>query len=365
MTENAPSETATVVGPPQARAAIGAWLLACAALVVAVTVLGGVTRLTHSGLSIVTWEPISGVLPPMSEEGWQEEFAHYQQFPEYKLINIGMDLAGFKSIYWFEYSHRMAARLVGIAFALPFVYFVVRGWLRRRFAWQLFGILLLGGAQGALGWLMVTSGLADRPDVSHYRLTSHLGLAMVLYVVLIWQALRVLAPAVARRAAVVRAPSGFRRAALGAVGVVFLLVLSGGMVAGLDAGFAYNTFPKMNGEWVPAAIFEGWALDNIAAVQFAHRWLAVLVVALLVMLWVRAIRERLPMRAMWAFHGLAAAVLIQGLIGVLTLLYVVPVPLASAHQSAALAVLGLATAGAYLAGATSLRSAPAAAAAPK
>lgn len=349
--------TVARTAPDSTRGQIAAWLLFCAALVLAITVLGGVTRLTHSGLSMVTWEPLAGVLPPLSQEAWEAEFAHYQQFPEYQRLNRGMDLAGFKSIFWFEYAHRLLARFIGIAYLVPFLFFLLLRRVERGFAWKLFGLLILGGMQGVLGWLMVASGLVDRPDVSHYRLTAHLGLAVLIFVVMIWLAFRVLVPQ-ALGGIGEPAPRRFRRAALTAIGAVYVLILSGGLVAGLDAGFAYNTFPTMDGRWFPAGLFTEHPFESIASVQFLHRWLGVLVAAFLIFLWGRALDVGLPMGAMWAFHAVLATMAAGGLLGILTLVNAVPVPLAALHQGAALVVLAAVVAAAYLAGMSRLAPGP-------
>ena len=167
---------------------IGLWLLVIAGMVFAMVVLGGVTRLTESGLSMVEWRPVTGWLPPLTQEAWEQAFAAYQKFPEYHKVNAGMTLAAFKGIYWLEYLHRLWGRLIGLAFALPFLLFLAKGWINRRLGWKLFGVFVLGGLQGVLGWYMVKSGLIDRPDVSQYRLVAHLGLALLIYGYLLWLA---------------------------------------------------------------------------------------------------------------------------------------------------------------------------------
>src|SRR5687767_12934217 len=253
------------------RRAVAAWLLVCAALVFLIVVVGGVTRLTRSGLSIVEWQPLIGALPPLSEAHWQELFAKYRTTPEFRLVNFDMTLEGFKRIFWWEYAHRLLGRLIGVVFLLPFVWFLVRGRLERTLAWKLAGVFALGALQGALGWYMVKSGLVDDPRVSHFRLTAHLGVALAIFAALLWIALDLLpgenrvpgSPSVARAAACVAA-------------VVFVMALSGAMVAGLRAGSAYNTFPLMNGHLIPPEILmlEPWwknFLYNMATVQFVHR----------------------------------------------------------------------------------------------
>ena len=224
--------------------AVAAWLLVCCALVFAIVVVGGVTRLTHSGLSIVEWQPIVGALPPLDEPGWQETFGKYKQTPEYRLVNPGMSLGGFKSIFWWEYVHRLLGRLTGAVFFLPLLWFALRGKVPRALAWKLAAVLALGASQGALGWYMVQSGLVDDPRVSQYRLTAHLGIAFLIYAAMLWIAFDLLFS---------RAGSDFhrlRRFAFALAALIFAMVLSGGLVAGIRAGLAYNTFPLMNGRLV-------------------------------------------------------------------------------------------------------------------
>ncbi|NQV82151.1 MAG: COX15/CtaA family protein, partial [Alphaproteobacteria bacterium] len=238
-------------GLNRASEPIGWWLLGVCGLIFAMVVLGGVTRLTDSGLSIVDWRPLMGVLPPLDDETWRALFERYQAYPEYQKINVGMSLAGFKSIFWFEYAHRALGRIIGVAFLVPFLFFAFTGRVERALVPRMVSLFVLGALQGLLGWFMVKSGLVDRPDVSQYRLTAHLGLAVLIYGVMLWTALSVLAPV----------PVAPNRAALRKVlrllvPWVFLVVLSGGFVAGTDAGFAYNTFPLMDGRFVPLGLFD-------------------------------------------------------------------------------------------------------------
>lgn len=325
---------------PASQRAVALWLLIVAALIFAMVVLGGVTRLTHSGLSMVEWRPLTGWLPPFGEAAWQAEFEHYKQYPEYQKINLGMALAEFKGIFRFEYAHRVLGRLIGIAFALPFLYFLLRRRLEPGLTPKLVVMLVLGGLQGLLGWYMVMSGLVDRPDVSQYRLTAHLGLAVVVYGYILWTALGLLfAPE--------GAPAGLRRAMFLVATLVFLVMLSGGLVAGLDAGFSYNTFPLMNGDWVAAEAFseEPWLRDlfeNRASVQFEHRLLALVAALAVAALWIAARPARLGRRAGLAVHALLAALVAQVTLGVLTLIYVVPVALAAAHQAGAMVLISVA-----------------------
>ena len=308
------------------RNPVGLWLLCVAALVAAMVLLGGATRMTDSGLSIVEWKPVTGALPPLSAADWQAEFDKYRQFPEYRKINRGMSLGEFKRIYWFEWAHRQLGRLIGAAFLLPFLWFLARGRIDRAQGFRLAGVFALGALQGAVGWWMVTSGLVDRPDVSHLRLATHLGLAFLLFGALLWEAWRLLAPQA--RAA------GPRALAALLVVAVFAQILLGALVAGLDAGLAYNTFPTMNGAWLPDDLARpGPWWDNPTAVQFAHRLGAFAVAALCLFAWARA-----PA----LFGPVAAVVAAQFALGVLTLLHQVPLSLGLLHQAGALALLAAA-----------------------
>jgi cytochrome c oxidase assembly protein subunit 15 len=312
------------------RRIVAAWLLLCAAMVFAIVVVGGITRLTRSGLSIVEWQPLIGIVPPLSEAAWHELFAKYQLTPEYKLVNAGMDLDGFKRIFWWEYIHRVIARLIGLVFLLPLLVFQAKRMLDRPLAWKLWGIFALGALQGAMGWIMVKSGLIDDPKVSPVRLTVHLGLALAIFSAELWIALGLLAP----RA--VRAP----RLAAALPWIVFAMALSGGMVAGLRAGYAYNTFPLMNGHVVPPEILmlEPWwknFLTNMATVQFVHRGFFWLLAVLVPLLWWRRRRET-------SAHLLLAAFALQATLGIATLLSGVPVGLGSAHQGGAVVFLAAA-----------------------
>src|ERR1700676_235407 len=258
MTSSTPGGVAAASDQPAAAAAGGAprviatWLLVCCALVFALIVVDRVTRLTHSGLSITEWQPIVGTLPPLSESQWNEAFAKYQVTPEYLQVNRGMSIDAFKGIFWVEYIHRLLGRLVGFAFIVPLLWFVARGKFPSSpgLAPMLFGIFLLGAAQGALGWYMVQSGLVDDPRVSQLRLTAHLGLACLFFAAMFCPALPLLRPAGSADA---RTRPLFR-SAVSLAALIFVMALSGGLVAGIRAGFAYNTFPLMNGHVVPPEI---------------------------------------------------------------------------------------------------------------
>ena len=322
---------------------IAAWLFVCCLMVYAMVILGGVTRLTGSGLSMVEWDPIFGILPPLDQSSWDETFKLYQQSPEYQKINIGMDLAGFKQIYWFEYSHRVLGRTIGTVFLLPFLFFLVKGWIQRPLVPKLLMMFVLGGLQGLLGWYMVKSGLVDNPHVSQYRLTAHLGLAILIYAYMFYVALDLWLGN--RRAASVS--GGLQRATALLTGLVFVTILSGGFVAGLKAGYAYNTFPLMDGHWIPEVIFVQTPLwrnffENIATVQFNHRLLATLVFFSVIALWLAARRHSLSAAVTTGLHLMLAAVLLQVGLGISTLLLHVPVALAATHQAGALLVLTIA-----------------------
>jgi len=327
--------------------AVAAWLLVCCALIFAMVVLGGVTRLTRSGLSIVEWQPIVGAIPPLSEGEWEEAFAKYRQTPEYQQVNVGMSLEAFKGIFWIEYFHRLLGRLTGLVFLLPLIYFLVRRRLAPGLPLKLAGIFLLGALQGFMGWYMVASGLVDDPRVSHYRLTAHLALAFAIYGAILWVALGLLSPR----------PAGewnggsrrLRRFAWGITAVVFLIMVTGGFVAGIRAGFAYNTFPLMNGHLVPPEIFmiDPWwknFFNNMATVQFNHRLIAWVLAFAAPALWVMAVRGAAPPQVKLLAHLLLAALAVQIALGIATLVLVVPVALAAAHQGGALAVFTVALA---------------------
>jgi heme a synthase len=322
---------------PSDRRQVARWLLVCCLLLFAMVVVGGITRLTHSGLSMVEWQPVIGTIPPLSDADWQALFRKYQQTPEFRLRNFDMGVDEFKGIFWWEYFHRLLGRLIGVAFLLPLVYFLWNGKARGPLAWKLIGILSLGALQGAMGWYMVKSGLIDEPRVSHLRLTAHLGLAFLIFAAQFWVALDLLAPD--RLPA--RASRALRWFASGLVALVFLMVLSGGLVAGLRAGFAYNTFPLMHGHVIPPELFliEPWYanfVDNMATVQFDHRLVAWSLLGLIPLLWWGVLRAKVSAAATTAAHLMLAALALQFTLGVATLLLAVPVVLGAAHQAGAL-----------------------------
>lgn len=321
-----------------ASRAVGRWLAVWAVMVLLTVVVGGVTRLTESGLSITEWKPVSGVLPPLNEAEWEAAFAKYRQIPEYQQINRGMDLAGFKRIFLVEYIHRLWARVVGVAFLFPFLVFLVRRRIPADLVPRLWGLLVLLGAQGFMGWYMVQSGLTERTDVSQYRLAAHLGLALVIFMITVWTAADLLDREGRRRW---RHPAS--RGALAFAGLVFLTALAGAFVAGLDAGKAWNTFPLMGGRIIPPGYgqMSPWYLnlfEHLPAVQFNHRLLGLITVG--AALWLgwrgRAAGHR------WTGWMALMAVAQVGL-GIATLLLIVPIGLAALHQAGAVVLLALAT----------------------
>jgi heme a synthase len=325
------------------RVQVAAWLFALCALLFVMIVVGGITRLTRSGLSIVEWQPLVGALPPLNEAQWQELFAKYRLTPEYKQVNFGMSLEDFKRIFWWEYIHRLLGRLLGLAFLLPYLWFLLRKRLDRGSAWRLGFVFLLGAAQGAMGWYMVMSGLVDDPRVSHYRLTAHLGLAFAIFAAMFWIALDMLRP----RADPGWGRSALSRSALALVALVFVMILSGGLVAGIRAGYAYNTFPLMNGHFVPPEIFmiEPWHrnfFDNMATVQFDHRLMAWILMIVVPLLWWAGRRSVVPGNARLASTLLLGALALQVGLGISTLLLRVPVGLGAAHQGGAVVVFAAA-----------------------
>lgn len=323
--------------------AVAVWLYVCAFLVFSMVVVGGVTRLTRSGLSIVDWRPITGWLPPLDEAAWQAEFEKYQQFPEFQKINRQMSREEFKSIFLMEYAHRLLGRVIGLVYLFGFLWFLMRRALSRRLMLVLLGLFLLGGLQGLLGWFMVKSGLVSEPRVSQYRLAAHLMAAVALYIALLqvghrlWTAGRTAAGG----------PTGVRGLRRGVgilVGLVLLMIASGAFVAGTRAGHAYNTFPMMGDRWVPEGLFAlapGWKnlFENMVTIQFTHRVLAVVIGLYVLRLWWVGIRSEACRPVRNRFHLLLLALLLQWTLGVITLLLVVPVPLGAAHQAGALLLL--------------------------
>jgi cytochrome c oxidase assembly protein subunit 15 len=325
------------------RPVVRLWLYAVAALMVLTLVVGGATRLTESGLSIVEWKPVTGIFPPVSADAWRAEFAKYRQIPQYRELNRGMSLDAFKTIYWWEWSHRLLARLVGAAFLLPFLLFLWRGWIEPRLRIRLWALFGAGAFLGGVGWWMVSSGLAGRVSVSQYRLAFHLTLACAIFAAILWTASGLTGRATDA------VPRRLRMTAVGLMFMVLLQIYLGALVAGLDAGLTFNTWPLIDGAIVPAANrlwFESplWLnlFENALTVQFNHRmvaytlWLAALLHAADV---VRAKRVGAPLNGALA---LAGAVTIQAGIGIVTLLHQAPLLLALLHQATAIVVLAIA-----------------------
>jgi len=320
--------------------AVATWLLAVAAMIFAMVIIGGITRLTESGLSITEWKPVSGVIPPLDDAAWQREFDLYKQIPEFQKLRPDMTLAEFKGIFWWEYVHRLWGRLIGVAFALPGLWLLWRRQIRPELRLRLAGLFLLGGLQGALGWFMVESGLSQRTDVSQYRLVAHLLFALLIYALMLWTALSLLSPAPRLLPGAAR----LRRHAILLLLLIVGMLTTGGFTAGLDGGKIYNSFPLMGGELVPGevlALHPAWVnpFENPVTAQFIHRWLAVLVAAVSLGLWLR--RFHLPPEARLPLDLVFAMTALQVTLGISTLLLAVPIPLAAAHQAGAVLLLSL------------------------
>ena len=316
---------------------IAYWLFFCAAVIFGMILLGGVTRLTNSGLSMVDWKPLMGVIPPMSEADWQHMFYKYQQFPEYQKINMGMSLEDFKPIFMYEYLHRMLGRLIGVIFILPFLFFLITKRIRAGLTPKLVLMLLGGGFQGLLGWYMVKSGLVDKPDVSQYRLTAHLGAAVLIYSFILWTAFDLVTEKYEQPIAL----SGF---AYVLSGLIFLMILSGGLVAGTKAGFAYPTWPLMGDSFIPAGLYSmapAWlsAFEDITTIQFNHRIFAYVIVALVLVFAAKTLKADIKGSAKTGVFCLIGLLILQVTLGVSTLIFYVPVPVAAAHQVGAVALL--------------------------
>jgi cytochrome c oxidase assembly protein subunit 15 len=340
--------------PAPASRAVGVWLWCVASLVFAMVLVGGATRVTESGLSIVEWKPVTGAVPPLGEADWQAEFAKYKTIPQYERLNRGMSLDEFKTIYWWEWGHRLLGRIIGAAFLLPFLWFLWRGSFDRRTSFALAGIFALGAVQGAVGWWMVASGLTERVSVSQYRLAFHLTLACMIYVALVWTADRTpsLHPrplageggdgAPARRIV----PRRLRWSAGALLVLAIVQIYLGALVAGLRAGLIFNTWPLIDGSFIPRAadLFFAHPLwrnffENTLTVQFGHRMAAYGLCALAL---IHAADARLHGRDKRLATGagfMAVAVLAQAGIGIMTLIRSVPIELALLHQAGALVVL--------------------------
>lgn len=323
---------------------VAVWLLVVAVFVLAMVIVGGATRLTDSGLSITQWKPVTGAIPPLSDADWQREFALYKQIPQYSQLNAGMSLSAFQAIYWWEWSHRLLGRVLGLVFFAPFVWFAIRRELPRRLFVRLAGIFVLGGLQGAVGWWMVSSGLSERVSVAPERLMVHLGLAFALLGLLLWTAFDAWAGA-ARQTL----PSPWGRRASWLIALVYLQILLGALVAGNDAGLVYNDWPLMNGALVPDDYVGATVWTTLAhvqgAVQLHHRVVAYLLTIVAVAIGLAAWRSNyLAGESKLLGVAVAAAVVIQALLGIATLMMRAPVGMSIVHQLMAAVVLSLAVA---------------------
>jgi heme a synthase len=327
------------VARTEADRAIRVWLWIVALFVVAMVVVGGATRLTESGLSITEWKPVMGAIPPLTQADWLAEFEKYRQIPEYQQINKGMSLSDFQFIYWWEWGHRLLGRVIGLVFAVPFLVFALRGWISRPMLPRLGLLFVLGGLQGAVGWWMVASGLTERTDVSQYRLATHLTLACVILAATVWiaEGFRPRRPGFAERTVLVRLARAM-------ILLVLVQIFLGGLVAGLDAGWVYNTWPLMDGALVPAGLLfhDPWWInffENHMTVQFMHRMGAYGLLALAALQLALAVRGALEPATVRRTGLILALVLAQAAVGIATLLLVVPLSLALAHQAMAAVVL--------------------------
>ena len=323
--------------------AVQAWMFALCVMIFAMIIVGGATRLTDSGLSITEWKPLLGIIPPLSEGAWAEAFTKYRQIPEYELVNKGMSLVEFKTIYWWEWAHRFLGRMIGFAFLLPFLFFWATGRISRKLWPKLIVMFVLGGLQGALGWYMVMSGLVTRVDVSQYRLAAHLSAAVLIFGYIFWVALR-LNPRGERADS---APPGIKVSAAVLVAGLFLQIALGAFVAGLDAGQGYNTWPLMDGALIPQglAAMSPWYLnlfENALTVQFDHRVFAYILIVWALIHTVLTLKRLGTGSIALGAGALFLAVLIQAALGIATLLAQVPIGLALAHQGAAILAFAIA-----------------------
>lgn len=316
---------------------VATWVFSLIFFVFLIVVVGGITRLTESGLSIVEWKPITGFIPPLTETQWQEEFAKYKQYPEFQKINSHFELSDFQFIYFWEYLHRLLGRLMGVLFVVPWFFFWRKNVLTTTQHRKLWLAFFLGGCQGVLGWYMVKSGLVDRPDVSHLRLAAHLGLALLIMAHLMWFVLDYLMPETQGQHP--------KRS----ISVVFLVLISvqiiyGAFTAGLDAGFVYNTFPKMGAFWVAPQIWD-WSpwylgpIENPIAIQFIHRWIGTGLFFFSLWIWWTLSRGQMSPRQSLSLRLVLVAIAAQVALGIITLIFTVPVPIAALHQAGAVVLL--------------------------
>ena len=317
------------------RKQVVGWLVVCGILVFCMIIVGGATRLTHSGLSIVEWEPIVGTIPPLNDTDWNQVFDEYKGSPEYQLINFGMSLDEFKVIFWWEYFHRLLGRLIGFVFFVPFLFFLLTRRLNAGLTGRLLGIFALGGLQGGMGWYMVASGLVDEPNVSQYRLTAHLGIAFLIFGAITWTAMAVLYPSKTNLSVPVRS---MYKTSVAVSATLFLMVLSGGFVAGLQAGLIYNTFPLMGNSFIPPNLFAltpFWTnfFDNMTTVQFDHRIIAYILAIMIPIFWFKLRRRDVSNLTKTLSNLLLGLLALQIVLGITTLIYHVPTVLGVAHQA--------------------------------
>ena len=334
---------ANLIQIDQRRMAVAKWLFFCCAMVFSMVILGGVTRLTGSGLSMVDWRPIMGVIPPIGTDQWQLTFDMYKQSPEFIVKNYDMDLEGFKGIFWLEYLHRVLGRIIGIVFFIPMLFFMIKGYIQKYEIPKYLLMLILGGMQGLLGWYMVQSGLVNNPAVSQYRLTAHLSSAFLIYGFMFWVALSLIYP---ER----KEPSKWSKITVSLTMLIILTIISGGFVAGLKAGKVFNTYPMMGNYWVPPGIFSlepFWInfFENIITVQLVHRILTAVTFASIMVYWFRLRKADTSKRVKKGTSAVLHTATLQFVLGVTTLVFYVPISLAAAHQATALLLL---TAALYL-----------------
>ena len=323
-----------------ANLSVAKWLLICCFMVFIMVILGGVTRLTGSGLSMVDWRPIMGAIPPISTEDWLNTFEMYKQSPEFLKKNSYMNVYDFKQIFWLEYLHRLLGRLIGLAFFIPLIFFIFKGYIKNKELPKYFLMLILGGMQGLLGWYMVKSGLVDNPAVSQYRLTAHLSSAFLIYSFMLWAALNLIYP----KKTIAHVWSKKTQAL---TLLIIITIISGGFVAGLKAGKIYNTYPMMGEYWVPPGIFALKPLwlnhfENIATVQLNHRILTLITFLSVGLYWFRARRIEFSTRMRKAINALMHTTILQFILGISTLILYVPITLAAAHQATAMLLLTVA-----------------------
>ena len=317
------------------RRAVASWLYLCCGAVGFMIIIGGITRLTESGLSMIEWRPLVGMVPPLSVGEWERIFGLYRATSEFRLENPYITLNAFKSIFWWEYIHRLWGRIIGVLYAVGFIWLLLRGCINKSLLPHLVNLFILGGAQAVVGWWMVQSGFVDRTDVSQYRLVIHLGIAFLILGYMLWLSLSLI-----ERKKAEQVSANTTRLAFAMLGVVCVTVLSGGLTAGLDAGLIYNTWPLIDGRIVPSGLFAETSIwlnffENKMTVQFDHRFMAYVTIGIVFTLWWKI--HRVP-HVTHAIHILLAVVIAQAMLGISTLVLIVPLPLAIAHQMSAIAL---------------------------